>query len=80
MIDLLKDRSIDPNVFNSLRKMKPMRQIEAVELMTAVGNFAPMRKGRTPQLQAESRLPMLCMIVRLQQVQTCMTASLYTYP
>ena len=39
LVELLKDRSIDPTVFNSLRKMKPMRQIEAVELMSTVGNF-----------------------------------------
>jgi len=39
LVELLKDQSIDPTVFNSLRKMKPMRQIEVVELMSAVGNF-----------------------------------------
>jgi ParB-like chromosome segregation protein Spo0J len=40
VIDLLKDRSVDPTTFDSLRKMKPMRQIEAAELMAAVGNFS----------------------------------------
>lgn len=39
VIERLKDRSLDPTVFNFMRKMKPMRQIEAFELMTAVGNF-----------------------------------------
>ena len=39
LVEQLKDRSIDPTVFNSLRKMKPMRQIEAVELMSASENF-----------------------------------------
>ena len=40
VIDLLKDRSVDPSTFDALRKMKPMRQIEAAELMATVGNFA----------------------------------------
>jgi ParB-like chromosome segregation protein Spo0J len=39
VVDLLKDRSIDASVFAALRKMKPMRQIEAVDLMTAMNNF-----------------------------------------
>jgi len=39
LVEQLKDRSIDPTVFNSLRKMKPMRQIEVVELMSAADNF-----------------------------------------
>ena len=33
-----KDKSIDTDVFTLLRKMKPMRQIEAVELMLAMNN------------------------------------------
>jgi ParB-like chromosome segregation protein Spo0J len=40
VIDLLKDRSVDPSTFDSLRKMKPIRQIEAAELMATVGNFS----------------------------------------
>jgi ParB-like chromosome segregation protein Spo0J len=39
VIDLLKDRSIDRAVFTALRKMKAMRQIDAVELMMAMNNF-----------------------------------------
>jgi ParB-like chromosome segregation protein Spo0J len=39
VIEMLKDKSIDATVFKSLRKMKPMRQIEAVELMMAMNNF-----------------------------------------
>jgi hypothetical protein len=39
VIDLLKDRSIDRAVFTALRKMKAMRQIDAVELMMAINNF-----------------------------------------
>ena len=37
--EMLKDKSVDTAVFTLLRKMKPMRQIEAVELMTAMNNF-----------------------------------------
>jgi ParB-like chromosome segregation protein Spo0J len=39
VIDLLKDRPIDRAVFTALRKMKAMRQIDAVELMMAMNNF-----------------------------------------
>lgn len=39
VIDLLKDRSLNPNTFEVLRKMKPMRQIEAAELMSTAGNY-----------------------------------------
>src|SRR5271169_408729 len=34
----LKDKSVDTDVFALLRKMKPLRQIEAVELMLAMNN------------------------------------------
>lgn len=40
VVDLLRDRSVDPTTFDCLRKMKPLRQIEAAELMAAVGNFS----------------------------------------
>jgi len=40
VVEALKDRSIDASVFASLRKMKPMRQIESIELMDAMNNFA----------------------------------------
>jgi ParB-like chromosome segregation protein Spo0J len=39
VVELLKDKSLNPNTFEVLRKMKPMRQIEAAELMTTAGNF-----------------------------------------
>lgn len=39
VIELLKDRELSPNVFPLIRKMKPIRQIECVELMTAVNNL-----------------------------------------
>lgn len=37
--EILKDKSVDTAVFALLRKMKPLRQIEAVELMSAMNNF-----------------------------------------
>jgi ParB-like chromosome segregation protein Spo0J len=39
VVETLEDKSIDAAVFKLLRKMKPMRQIEAVELMSAMNNF-----------------------------------------
>jgi hypothetical protein len=36
---MLEDKSVDAAVFALLRKMKPLRQIEAVELMSAMNNF-----------------------------------------
>lgn len=38
--DLLRDRHIPLNVFIELRKMKPMRQIEAAELMIAMNRYS----------------------------------------
>jgi hypothetical protein len=40
VIDLLKDKTINPVTFEVLRKMKPMRQIEAAELMTSAGTYS----------------------------------------
>lgn len=37
--EMLKDKSVDAAVFALLRKMKPLRQIEAIELMSAMNNF-----------------------------------------
>jgi ParB-like chromosome segregation protein Spo0J len=39
-IELLKDKSVNSRTFDILRKMKPMRQIEAAELMTTAGNYS----------------------------------------
>jgi ParB-like chromosome segregation protein Spo0J len=39
-VDLLKDKSVNPQTFEVLRKMKPMRQIEAAELMITANNWA----------------------------------------
>jgi ParB-like chromosome segregation protein Spo0J len=39
VVELLKDRAVNPVTFDVLRKMKPMRQIEVAELMISVSNF-----------------------------------------
>ena len=39
IVELLKDKRISPRAMAVLRKMKPMRQIEATELMVAANNF-----------------------------------------
>ena len=39
VVDLLKDKSLNPTTFDVLRKMKPMRQIEAADLMSTTGNY-----------------------------------------
>jgi ParB-like chromosome segregation protein Spo0J len=39
VVDLLKEKSVNPSTFEVLRKMRPMRQIEAAELMSAAGNY-----------------------------------------
>jgi ParB-like chromosome segregation protein Spo0J len=39
VIELLKDKSVNPRTIETLKKMKPGRQIEAAELMAAAGNF-----------------------------------------
>ena len=40
VVDLLKDKSLNPTTFEVLRKMNPMRQIEAAELMSTAGNYS----------------------------------------
>ena len=39
VVDMLKDKTVNPSTFEVLRKMKPMRQIEAAELMVTAGNW-----------------------------------------
>lgn len=39
VIELLKDRSVNPQTFEILRKLKSLRQIEAAELMISAANF-----------------------------------------
>jgi hypothetical protein len=36
---MLKDKSINPSTFDVLRKMRPMRQIEAAELMATAATY-----------------------------------------
>jgi ParB-like chromosome segregation protein Spo0J len=40
VVEILKDKSVNPNTFEILRKMKPMRQIEAAELMLSAANYS----------------------------------------
>lgn len=40
VIDLLKDKAVNPSTFDMLRRMKPMRQYEAADLMVTVGNYS----------------------------------------
>jgi ParB-like chromosome segregation protein Spo0J len=40
VIELLKDKSVNPTTFDVLRKMKPMRQIEVTELMCMAANWS----------------------------------------
>ena len=39
VVEILKDRAVNPVTFEALRKMKPMRQVEVAELMVSAGNF-----------------------------------------
>lgn len=39
VVEMLKDKAVNPVTFDVLRKMKPMRQIEAAELMQSAANF-----------------------------------------
>lgn len=39
VVEMLKDKSVNPVTFDVLRKMKPLRQIETVELMETAGNW-----------------------------------------
>ncbi len=54
-VDLLKDRSIAEGLFRVLKRMQPLRQIEAVELMIAMDRFtityAEALLAATPQNQ-----------------------------
>jgi ParB-like chromosome segregation protein Spo0J len=39
-VEILKNRHVSLGVFSLLRKLKPMRQIEAADLLVATGNFS----------------------------------------
>jgi ParB-like chromosome segregation protein Spo0J len=61
VVELLKDRNINPATFDVLRKMKPLRQIEVADLMNSVGNFtssyakALLAATRQPELAKPER-------------------------
>jgi len=38
--EILRNKHLSPNVFSLLKKMKPMRQIEVAELLSAASNFS----------------------------------------
>ena len=40
VVEILKDRSVNPQVFDVLRKMKPEKQFSTAELMTSMNNFS----------------------------------------
>jgi ParB-like chromosome segregation protein Spo0J len=40
VVDLLRDKSVNPVTFDLLRKMKPVRQIESCKLMVSASNYA----------------------------------------
>lgn len=52
--EVLKNRSISPNIFAALRKMKPIRQLEVAELLVATHNFSvPYMKALLASTPAE---------------------------
>jgi ParB-like chromosome segregation protein Spo0J len=40
VVEMLKDKQVNPSTFAVLRKMKPLRQIEVAELMTVAANWS----------------------------------------
>jgi len=40
VVDLFKDKSVNHSTFAVLRKMRPLRQIGAAELMDTAGNYS----------------------------------------
>ena len=40
VVEMLRDRSVNPQTFEVLKKLKPLRQIEAAELMVSASNFS----------------------------------------
>lgn len=45
VVEVLKDRPVNPRVFEILRKMKPYRQTETAELMASMNNFTASYAG-----------------------------------
>lgn len=61
-VELLKDRMVSRGVFSILRKMKPLRQIEAAEIMISAGRLnVPYAKmilaASRPELLVETKKP-----------------------
>jgi RepB plasmid partitioning protein len=70
-IELLKDRRVTPKAFVALRKMKPVRQIEAAELMIASNMYS----GRfAAALVAGTRAQMLIEPEKCSVPATCSAA------
>lgn len=67
-IELLKDRRVTPRAFVALRKMRPVRQIEAAELMIASNKYsgrfaAALVVGTRSQMLVDSQknsVPLMC--------------------
>ena len=52
--EVLKNRNVSPKIFAALRKMKPIRQLEAAELLVATNNFSvPYMKALLASTPAE---------------------------
>ncbi len=73
-VDLLKDKHVPVNTFSELRKMKPLRQIEAAELMVAMNKYsityAKSLVGATsPSLLVESARPKKVVGLTSEQIE-----------
>jgi hypothetical protein len=67
-IELLKDRRIAPNAFSVLRKMKPVRQVEVVQLMMASNRYSGTFANA---LLAGTRADMLLEPEKVQLAKSC---------
>jgi hypothetical protein len=67
-IELLKDRRIAPNAFSILRKMKPVRQVEVVQLMIASNRYSATFANA---LLAGTRADMLLEPEKVQSTKSC---------
>jgi hypothetical protein len=66
--ELLKDRRIAPNAFSILRKMKPVRQVEVVQLMIASNRYSGTFANA---LLTGTRADMLLEPEKLQPAKSC---------
>ena len=60
-IELLKDKHVATKAFMELKKVKPMRQIEIAELMTAAGTYVSTYASALVGLTPEDQLAELSM-------------------